>query len=40
MIVGEESPDEGDISMPKKLTVGYFTIRTSRRWLAARCSTR
>ncbi len=24
MIVGEESPDEGDLSVPKKLTVGYF----------------
>jgi ATPase subunit of ABC transporter with duplicated ATPase domains len=24
MIVGEESPDEGDVTMPKKLTVGYF----------------
>jgi len=24
MIVGEESPDEGDVSVPKKLTVGYF----------------
>jgi ATPase subunit of ABC transporter with duplicated ATPase domains len=24
MIVGEESVDEGDVSVPKKLTVGYF----------------
>jgi ATPase subunit of ABC transporter with duplicated ATPase domains len=24
MIVGEESSDEGDVSVPKKLTVGYF----------------
>jgi ATPase subunit of ABC transporter with duplicated ATPase domains len=24
MIVGEESADEGDVSVPKKLTVGYF----------------
>ena len=24
MIVGEESPDEGDVTVPKKLTVGYF----------------
>src|SRR5262245_49774516 len=24
MIVGEEAPDEGDVSIPKKLTVGYF----------------
>src|SRR3954462_6347674 len=24
MIGGEESPDEGDVSMPKKLTIGYF----------------
>src|SRR5438132_11563181 len=24
MIIGEEVPDEGDISVPKKLTVGYF----------------
>ncbi len=24
MIVGEESPDEGDVSVPKKMTVGYF----------------
>ena len=24
MIVGEESPDEGEVSVPKKLTVGYF----------------
>ncbi|HEY1912907.1 MAG TPA: ABC-F family ATP-binding cassette domain-containing protein [Vicinamibacterales bacterium] len=24
MIVGEEVPDEGDVSVPKKMTVGYF----------------
>src|SRR3954452_2812938 len=24
MIVGEAGPDEGDVSDPKKLTVGYF----------------
>src|SRR5664279_5631156 len=24
MVVGEEVPDEGDVSVPKKLTVGYF----------------
>src|SRR6266850_893166 len=24
MIVGEESPDEGEVSVPKKLTIGYF----------------
>ena len=24
MITGEEAPDEGDISVPKKLTIGYF----------------
>src|SRR5262245_12387294 len=24
LIVGEESPDEGDVSVPKRLTVGYF----------------
>src|SRR5712672_3834547 len=24
MITGEESPDEGDVSVPKRLTVGYF----------------
>src|ERR671918_621330 len=24
MIVGEEAPDEGEVSVPKKLTVGYF----------------
>src|SRR5438552_18632397 len=24
MSVGEESPDEGDVSVPKKLTIGYF----------------
>jgi ATPase subunit of ABC transporter with duplicated ATPase domains len=24
MITGEESPDEGEVSVPKKLTIGYF----------------
>src|SRR5919205_1185968 len=24
MIAGEEQPDEGDVSIPKKMTVGYF----------------
>src|SRR5213595_888200 len=24
MIIGEEVPDEGDVSVPKKVTVGYF----------------
>ncbi len=24
MIAGEESPDEGEVSIPKKLTIGYF----------------
>src|SRR5688572_442730 len=24
MVVGEEAPDEGDVSIPRKLTVGYF----------------
>jgi ATPase subunit of ABC transporter with duplicated ATPase domains len=24
MVVGEESPDEGELSVPKRLTVGYF----------------
>ena len=24
MIVGEEQPDEGDVSVPRKMTVGYF----------------
>src|ERR1051325_8260421 len=24
MIIGEESPDDGNISVPKKLTIGYF----------------
>src|SRR3954467_5864956 len=24
MVVGEESPDDGDVTVPKKLTVGYF----------------
>src|SRR6202142_4778457 len=24
MIVGEEAPDDGDVSVPRKLTIGYF----------------
>src|ERR1700686_5170207 len=24
MVVGEEDPDEGEVSVPKKMTVGYF----------------
>ncbi len=24
MVVGEEAPDEGDISVPRRLTIGYF----------------
>ena len=24
MVVGEEIPDEGDVSVPKRLTIGYF----------------
>src|SRR5467141_2694452 len=24
MITGEETPDEGDVAVPKKLTIGYF----------------
>jgi ATPase subunit of ABC transporter with duplicated ATPase domains len=24
MVMGEETPDEGDVSVPKKLTIGYF----------------
>src|SRR5262245_49899131 len=24
MITGEEQPDDGDLSVPKKLTIGYF----------------
>ena len=24
MVVGEEQPDDGDVSVPKKLTIGYF----------------
>src|SRR5438309_4005399 len=24
MITGEEQPDEGDVSVPRKLTIGYF----------------
>src|ERR1700723_3146334 len=24
MAIGEESPDEGDVSVPRKVTIGYF----------------
>ena len=24
MVVGEEAPDEGEVSVPRKLTIGYF----------------
>src|SRR5258705_4419702 len=24
MVVGEEEPDEGDVSVPKRMTIGYF----------------
>ena len=24
MVVGEETPDEGAVCVPKKLTIGYF----------------
>src|ERR671919_1169509 len=24
MITGEESPDEGDVSVPRKMSIGYF----------------
>src|SRR5438093_6597318 len=24
MIVGEETPDEGEVSVPKRMTIGYF----------------
>ncbi len=24
MVIGEESPDDGDVSVPKKMTIGYF----------------
>src|ERR1700694_2293783 len=24
MVVGEETPDEGEVSVPKRLTIGYF----------------
>src|ERR1017187_4473400 len=27
MVVGEDVPDEGDVSVPKKLTIGYFRPR-------------
>jgi hypothetical protein len=24
MVVGEETPDDGAVSVPKKMTIGYF----------------
>src|SRR5438067_13644389 len=24
MVVGEDAPDEGDVSVPKRMTIGYF----------------
>jgi ABC-type multidrug transport system ATPase subunit len=38
MVVGEETPDEGAVSVPKKLMVGYFQIRCSRNYLPSLCS--
>src|SRR5580700_8206990 len=35
MIVGEEAPDEGDVSVPKKLTIGYF--RQDEEEMSGRC---
>jgi ATPase subunit of ABC transporter with duplicated ATPase domains len=31
MVVGEETPDEGAVSVPKKLTIGYFRQDGRRR---------
>src|SRR5215471_11207950 len=31
MVVGEEVPDEGDVSVPKRLTIGDCRQRTRRR---------
>src|SRR5712671_646086 len=38
MVVGEEEPDEGSVSLPKKLTIGYFRqdveeMRAARYWM-------
>jgi hypothetical protein len=30
MVVGEETPDEGAVSVPKKLTIGYFRPSRAR----------
>ena len=30
MVVGEETPDEGTVSVPKKLTIGYFRPSRAR----------
>ena len=35
MVVGEEDPDEGTVSVPKKLTIGYFPARTWKKCKAA-----
>jgi ATPase subunit of ABC transporter with duplicated ATPase domains len=34
MVVGEETPDEGEVSVPKKLTIGYFRqdVEEMRGW--------
>src|SRR6476661_3784538 len=31
MITGEEAPDEGEVTVPKKVTIGYFRQRPRRR---------
>ena len=36
MVVGEETPDEGAVSVPKKLTIGLLSARTSRKCRAVR----
>ena len=40
MIVGEESPDDGEVSVPKRHHASATSARTSRRWPADRCSTK
>jgi ATPase subunit of ABC transporter with duplicated ATPase domains len=39
LIVGEEAPDEGEVSVARKLTVGYFR-QDVEEMSAAPCSTR
>ena len=39
MIVGEEVPDDGEVTVPKKLTIGYFRQDIEEMW-AGRSSTR